>query len=192
MQRTGFVHVSSMMAFATPARPSPPDHSSAPWNTHWMRTCIHELVPRLKKYPSGILAKRQCVKCGQGVGATVPKAGVTELWDEQLEVDVRSKYDAECAEYKSANDEFSKWQQGEKTREWWSCHAAYMRSAVWAVKREKVLERCGGICESCMQAEARHVHHLKYHDTFGLEPLWYLRAVCVPCHELIHPHMRGG
>jgi predicted HNH restriction endonuclease len=24
---------------------------------------------------------------------------------------------------------------------------------------------------------------------FGHEPLWDLRAVCVPCHKIIHPHM---
>jgi predicted HNH restriction endonuclease len=31
---------------------------------------------------------------------------------------------------------------------------------------------------------------LKYPEVFGLEPLWDLRAVCIPCHKIIHPHMR--
>jgi hypothetical protein len=190
MQRTGLVHVSSMMAVATPRKPLQPDHTGAPWNTHWTVTCDHQLVPRLKKYASGVRAKKQCVKCGQGVGQNVSMAGVVELWDEDLELRVRSEYDAACAEYRQANDDFYRWQRGEKSREWWSLYEQYMRSAVWQTKRELVLERCGGVCESCGQADAQHVHHLKYPDTFGLEPLWDLRGVCVPCHKIIHPHMR--
>lgn len=190
MQRAGLIHVSSMMAFATPSKPTPADHRAAPWNTHWTRFCEHQLVPRLKQYQSGLRAKMQCIVCGKGVGANVSMTGVIEHWDEQLESRVTAEYELACEEYRDANDEFTRWQRGEKSREWWEMYERYLRSAVWQTKRELVLQRCGGICESCGQNDADHVHHLKYPETFGLEPLWDLRAVCIPCHRLIHPHMR--
>lgn len=190
MQRAGLIHISSMMAVSTPAKATPPDHDSAPWNTHWMRRCEHDLVARLKQYPHGVRAKRQCIKCGQGVGGNVPMAGVTEPWDDALEREVLSQYEAECSQYRSQVDDYYRSQRGEKSREWWSEYNRYLRSPVWRVKRELVMERCGGVCECCLQREADHVHHLKYPDTFGMEPAWDLRAVCVPCHELFHPHMR--
>ena len=62
-------------------------------------------------------------------------------------------------------------------------------TGVPADERELVFERCGGVCESCRQRSADQVHHLKYPDVFGLEPLWDLAAVCIPCHKIIHPHM---
>lgn len=189
MQRTGLVHISSMTAFGTPRRPTPMDHTQAPWNTHWSRLCDHDLVPRLKGYTSGIRAKRQCRKCGQGVGANVPMAGVTEPWDEELERKVNDEYEAACAAYRSQIDDAMRAQRGEKSREWWEMYHRYLRSSVWQVKRQLVLDRCGGVCESCGQEDAEHVHHLKYPETFGHEPLWDLRAVCVPCHKIIHPHM---
>lgn len=190
MQRTGLLHVSSMMAVATPAKAAPPDASAAPWNTHWMLSCDHDLVVRLKKYPSGLRAKRQCTKCGQGVGQNVPMAGVTEMWDDELERRVRNEYDSLCEAYRQKSNDFLRAQRGEKSRDWWAMYERYLRSAVWQAKRELVLERCGGVCEACRQAQAHHVHHLKYPDTFGLEPLWDLRGVCIPCHKIIHPHMR--
>lgn len=189
MQRAGLVSVSSMFAFGTPQKPVATDHTSAPWNTHWTRKCEHDLVARVKQYTTGPRAKRQCRRCGQGVGSNVPMAGVTELWDEDLERRVIAEYESACAEYRKANSDFYAWQRGEKSREWWSMYQRYLRSAVWSVKRDLVLERCHGVCESCGQADAQHVHHLKYPETFGLEPLWDLRAVCVPCHKIIHPHM---
>lgn len=189
MQRTGLAHISSMTAFATQRQHAPLDHTQAPWNTHWSRQCDHILVPRLKRYPSGMRAKNQCTKCGQGFGANVPMAGVSELWDEDLERRVSEEYEADCVAYRKKMEDCYRWQRGEKSREWWDMYHRYLRSAIWQVKRQLVLERCGGICESCGQRDAEHVHHLKYPETFGHEPLWDLRAVCVPCHKIIHPHM---
>ena len=190
MQRSGLVHISSMVAFATPPKADLPAHDRAPWNTHWSRKCEHDLVARLKQYPSGLRAKRQCKKCGQGVGCNVAMAGVTELWDEDLEREVASEYEAACGEYKSQVDLYTQQARGEKSREWWSEYNRYLRSSVWLVKRELVMQRAGGVCECCLERNAEQVHHLKYPETFGMEPAWELRAVCIPCHENFHPHMR--
>lgn len=190
MQRSGLIHISSMVTFATAPRSEAPDHSQAPWNTHWSRNCDHDLVPRLKRYSSGVRAKRQCRKCGQGVGGNVAMSGVTEQWDEQLEQKVASEYDEVCREYRLKLNQYVRQRNGEQSREWWSEYNRYLRSSVWQVKRELVMERAGGVCECCLQRNAKHVHHLKYPDTFGMEPAWELRAVCIPCHENFHPHMR--
>jgi 5-methylcytosine-specific restriction endonuclease McrA len=116
-------------------------------------------------------------------------SGVTEHWDEELEREVSEQYEEACSAYRSQIDECMRAQRGEKSREWWDMYHRYLRSSVWQVKRQLVLDRCGGFCESCGQYDAEHVHHLKYPETFGLEPLWDLRAVCKPCHKIIHPHM---
>lgn len=189
MQRTGLIHISSMVAFSTPQKARAPDHTDPPWDTHWSRTCEHDLVPRLKQYPSGLRAKKQCRKCGQGVGCNVPMAGISEAWDDELEQRVRSEYELACQAYNAQRELYFKQARGERSREWWSEYNRYLRSAVWHAKRLLVMERAGGICECCLQRDAEHVHHMKYPDTFGMEPAWDLRAVCVPCHKIIHPHM---
>lgn len=191
VQRTGLVHISSMMPFATPEKPRRPDYETAPWVSHWSRTCDHDPVARLKHYASGVRARMQCRKCGQGVGSQIAMKGVTDLWDEELETRVQNEYDAACKEWKRQADQFMQPHNVERPESWWELYDRYLKSAVWAAKRELVFRRCGGVCEACGQAAAEQVHHLKpYPDTFGLEPLWTLRAVCRPCHEIIHPHMR--
>ena len=189
VQRTGFVHISSMMAFATPEKPDRPDYRSAPWAIHWSRTCVHSLVPRLKTYPSGVRAKMQCRKCGQGVGSLIPVNGVTEEWDECLESLVQEQYEAACKEWREKTFDARSLPLGERPESWWHMYNRYLKSAVWQVKRDLVMQRCGGVWESCGQAAAEQIHHLEYPETFGREPLWTLRAVCVPCHKIIHPHM---
>jgi 5-methylcytosine-specific restriction endonuclease McrA len=62
----------------------------------------------------------------------------------------------------------------------------YIQGSVWRRKRALVLRRCHGVCESCGEAPATQVHHTVYPENFGDEPLWDLRGVCRPCHELIH------
>ncbi len=179
-----------MMAFSTPQKAQAPDHEQAPWNTHWSRTCDHDLVARLKAYPSGVRAKKQCRKCGQGVGGNVPMAGVSEVWDDELEQRVGAEYERACRAYRAELDLYLQQTRGKRSRDWWAEYNRYLRSAVWQAKRELVMERAGGLCECCLQRQAHHVHHLKYPDTFGMEPAWDLRAVCVSCHETFHPHMR--
>jgi 5-methylcytosine-specific restriction endonuclease McrA len=108
--------------------------------------------------------------------------GVFEKWDYELTKLVQAEYQTACDEYRR---EFEAYRSNETT-DWWEAYQHYLGSAVWQVKRTKVIERAGGICEACGENGAEHVHHLKYPKTFGLEPLWDLRAVCRRCHEIIH------
>ncbi len=189
MDGPGLVHVWSMTAYATAPKQERADHGDAPWNTHWSRTCQHDLRPRLKQYPSGLRAKMQCRECGQGVGHNISMRGVTELWDEDLDRRVSAEYQSACDEYRKNACGLYFETRGQNSREWWAVYNGYLRSEIWRAKRQFVFDRCGGLCESCGQNDAEHVHHIKYPDVFGHEPLWDLRAVCVPCHKIIHPHM---
>lgn len=69
--------------------------------------------------------------------------------------------------------------------QWEREHAEYLQSPEWQERRVKVLDRSGGVCEACGVAKATTVHHVTYRR-WKNEPLFDLRAVCTPCHELIH------
>ena len=60
---------------------------------------------------------------------------------------------------------------------------AYLKSAVWKVKRDKVIQRDGGQC--VCGAQAIVVHHKTY-DNIGKEPLSDLVMVCKECHKRVH------
>lgn len=75
-------------------------------------------------------------------------------------------------------------QREAESREWWANYNAYLRSPEWAKRRQKVLKRANGICESCLDRPAVQVHHLTYAHLFN-EPCFELRAVCHGCHEAI-------
>jgi hypothetical protein len=62
----------------------------------------------------------------------------------------------------------------------------YMKSPEWRERRSQVLQRCKGICEGCGKNHAVQVHHLTY-ERLGDEMLFDLVAVCLHCHERLHP-----
>ena len=62
----------------------------------------------------------------------------------------------------------------------------YLQSDAWKELRAKVLKRASNICEGCGTEKAVQVHHLRYAHV-GYEFLWELVAVCLACHERVHP-----
>ncbi len=62
-----------------------------------------------------------------------------------------------------------------------SKYGEYLASRQWALKREAVKERSGGICERCHKAAATEVHHRDYSNLYN-EPLTDLQHVCHACH----------
>ena len=65
-------------------------------------------------------------------------------------------------------------------------YAEYLQSDAWKALRDKVLKRASGVCEGCGTAKAVQAHHLRYAH-IGHEFLWELVAVCLACHERVHP-----
>jgi hypothetical protein len=69
----------------------------------------------------------------------------------------------------------------------------YYQSWQWQKKRKfrlQINDRIHfGLCEVCSDNKATEVHHVTY-DRFGNEWLFDLSAICLPCHQSFHPHMR--
>jgi hypothetical protein len=61
----------------------------------------------------------------------------------------------------------------------------YLQSDSWREKRRLVLNRCGNICECCLQNDAIQVHHTNYKTLFD-EVAWDLKGVCIACHKRLH------
>lgn len=70
--------------------------------------------------------------------------------------------------------------------EWWNKYKAYLQTDTWKKKRQMVLERENWICQGCKVNKANHVHHETYQN-LGDELLFQLIALCVDCHQKLHP-----
>jgi hypothetical protein len=64
-------------------------------------------------------------------------------------------------------------------------YSAYLCGREWAVLKEQVKSRSGGMCERCNVNPMDHVHHLTYKRKYA-ESLTDLQACCKQCHEFIH------
>jgi hypothetical protein len=60
----------------------------------------------------------------------------------------------------------------------------YLASREWALLKNAVRERSGGICERCKQGPYQQTHHLTY-ERLGCERLEDLQALCWYCHEYL-------
>ena len=69
-----------------------------------------------------------------------------------------------------------------KTRK--SEYHEYLASREWAILKNKVRNRSGGICERCGTGEHDHTHHLTY-ERAGHELLTDLIGVCMDCHKYL-------
>lgn len=85
------------------------------------------------------------------------------------------------------NDRFEQYAEKRKS-EYLQKHEEYekyLQSDAWREKRRLVLNRCGHICECCLQKDAIQVHHVNYKTLFD-EVAWDLRGVCITCHKRLH------
>jgi hypothetical protein len=64
-------------------------------------------------------------------------------------------------------------------------YKAYLCSREWAVLRNEVRKRCGGICERCKHREMECVHHLTYARKYE-ERMEDLAGWCNACHDFTH------
>ena len=147
--------------------------------------CHMEMEARLTQNSTGHDAvRRQCATCGNSRGGFMPKRAfnISKLrpFDDealaQFEAERRDEYDKAHAQAKALRKQ--------KSDDWWHQYNTYLQSESWKKKREKVLDRDGGRCQACLDADAEQVHHLNYKD-LGNELLFDLVAVCTPCHDRI-------
>jgi hypothetical protein len=101
-------------------------------------------------------------------------------------------------------EQYARWQQNalererqqqENSRQWWAAYEVYLQSPDWLEKRRLVLARCKSVCEGCGILRAVQVHHLCYptgvlpgsREWIRAEKLFHLVALCLRCHEDLHP-----
>ncbi len=132
----------------------------------------------------------QCLTCGREVHAISKRSpevlALTErvLFDEAL----REAWGERQRNYWAHRLEEQEQERERKDTDWWRWYNAYLLSPAWKAKRQKVLERAGGMCEGCLTRYATQVHHKSY-DHAGEELLFELVAVCDRCHRVLHPDM---
>ena len=80
-----------------------------------------------------------------------------------------------------------------QSKEWREAYDAYLTTPAWKLKRKLVLLRSRGLCEACMLVAPTEIHHRFYPNAWPgseewirKEKLFWLVAVCHPCHEDIH------
>lgn len=141
----------------------------------------------------------QCDGCGRSRSGALKRADFAHwqdfpLWDDELPERHRSRIEefhdasrsARAAEAQGAGEKaFEELaRRRENYREWLAI------SPEWKALRERVLYRSARLCEACLNANARDVHHLTYR-LGRLPPAWELRAVCRPCHDRLHDWTGG-
>ena len=67
----------------------------------------------------------------------------------------------------------------------------YLNSQTWAQIRNKALERDKYECSICHSPHNLEVHHLKYPDVLGTEPLSDLMTLCRDCHKKLEDYKKG-
>jgi 5-methylcytosine-specific restriction endonuclease McrA len=150
------------------------------------KDCNHVFIPRKRTLKDGRnVSMMQCVICGIN-GSMVSKKEHPPIGD--FDEDAHKNFvsvESKRYEYVRENQPNIFNNQNEEKMNFVTWYSQYLESDIWKRKRQRVLERACGICESCMEEEAVHVHHLTY-DRVGREPLFDLVAVCDTCHRQIH------
>jgi 5-methylcytosine-specific restriction endonuclease McrA len=71
-------------------------------------------------------------------------------------------------------------------------YQAYLNSPEWKLVRSLVLKRDGKRCIKCHTRKKLTVHHIKYPDKLGTEPLDYMQTLCKRCHSETHGFNGGA
>ena len=133
--------------------------------------------------------RMQCPDCGKKLSNQLPHSSVPNRdkwpqWNEELfrqhSLGSGSAYEQNRAAAIAA-----------RKAEWRAVYNQYLASDDWKSVRERVLKRACGVCEGCLEAQAKEVHHQTYAHV-GDEFLFELVAICGPCHNRMHPRSSNG
>jgi 5-methylcytosine-specific restriction endonuclease McrA len=133
--------------------------------------------------------REQCLRCGDSVRAVRVRAVPLSAQLHPVEFDdgLRKAWgEARAARYGEIVEEARDAERQERRR----AYHAYLATPAWSIRRARVLERAGHLCEGCRRRRPVEVHHLTY-ERAGREMLFDLVAVCRECHEAIHAMPEG-
>ena len=122
--------------------------------------------------------KFQCLSCGAAIGNPLPHWQVQSLgdvppWDTRISDQQNKEYENRQVAYRAEL----------AIRD--ARYRNYLSSPEWRAKRKLVLERANNICEGCLTANAKEVHHTTYAHIYK-EFLFELVALCDGCHKRYH------
>lgn len=126
---------------------------------------------------------KQCLFCGK---MQVTKKSAVPL-NEDLTAycpEVRDNYFERRRRCYERQSKMAEQQRMAEKDAWHEKYNEYLGSQRWAEKRQRVLERDGGICQACRKRPATEVHHLTYDHVFN-EPLFDLVSICRICHRAL-------
>lgn len=143
---------------------------------------VFDEIVRKKDSAGRFFFQRSCSICGQASGGMIKSSDVRSF-KEYDDVAVKEKYE----EYGIINSvyrerKFYLWQAPNERKEEYN---KYLDSWEWSEKAYKVMKRANFICEGCLEAEAKEVHHMTYTHIYR-EFMFELVALCSSCHRRIH------
>lgn len=147
---------------------------------------------RIRVAGGSVQVRNCCTVCGDRQGT--PLAQKDKAWVESLpwqSDELADTYKSRrVAERRAILLDLAR-RQFEENGRFTASYQAYLKSPEWKDRRERVMKRCGGICEGCGDNCAVHVHHQTYRH-FGNEFLFELLGLCEECHERLHEEEFGA
>lgn len=134
--------------------------------------------------------REQCLRCGESLRAVRVRDVPLRLQVHPVEFDEGLRKAWIEAKAERSREIYEETKSAER-EEWRREYNAYLATPMWAIKRQRVLDRAGDLCEGCRKCPPVEVHHLTY-ARVGREMLFDLVAVCRSCHEAIHDVPEDG
>jgi hypothetical protein len=153
--------------------------------------CANEnkISVRFEQSGGSLVHRIACTNCKQVFGKSIKKdfdfytfPFYSQNAFKKNELERNESRDALYKAFEFFKNEYNK----NKSEEWWKNYNEYLQTYNWQLIRKRVLEREKYICQGCGIAKANHVHHTTY-ENLGDELLFQLIALCVPCHNKLHP-----
>jgi hypothetical protein len=143
---------------------------------------------RLKTANGVFQLRKQCLDCGELVGGAFRRDAV-HGFDRLLLVDEVARHRAQnqWRDKSEQRQQIAERYREEEQKAFWEYYNAHLNSPEWREKCRLKRERASNVCEGCGVNKVNHIHHLTY-DNLGDELLFELVALCVECHQKIHPH----
>lgn len=139
---------------------------------------------RLRTSNGTFQLRKQCLSCGELIGSAYKRETVRDfdalpLVDEFARQRAQNQWQDRQA--------LSQQAQAEEQSAFWEYYNEHLQSPEWREKCELKMSLTDGLCEGCGKERARHIHHRTY-ENLGDEFLFELVALCLICHQKIHPH----
>jgi hypothetical protein len=149
----------------------------------------NKISVRFEQSGGSLVHKKACTNCKQVFGKPIKKDFDFDTFpfysQDAFKKNQNERNQSRDLLYK-ALENLKKEFNEKKSNEWWNDYNQYLQTYKWQLIRKRVLEREKNICQGCGIAKANHVHHTTY-ENLGDELLFQLIALCLPCHNKLHP-----